>query len=117
MTKVKEENSDSIKRNTEKIYRHILGDCLGYEQLSVDGIARNLPNIPGGAVFAMISIESTITAAVAARYREDGTDPTDTAGMPAYDKVVFSVDGKGNLSKVKLIQAGAGTHVANIQYY
>lgn len=117
MQKVEEKNSDAIKHDINKIYTHILGDCLGYAQLSVDGTVRNLPSIPAGAVMAMIAVESTITSGVAIRYREDGTNPTTTVGFPYVNGSYFSVDGKGNISKFKIIQAGAGTHTISVNYY
>lgn len=86
---------------------------LGYEQLSVGSSAMSL-SPPDGAVFAVIAVESK-----AARYRDDGIDPTTTAGMP------ISVDKSfvyhGDLVALRFIRDGAGlgfsSAIINVNYY
>jgi hypothetical protein len=81
---------------------------LGYQQITSLGSAVGL-TVPTGATFAVISAE---TAAV--RYRDDGTSPTATIGMPipAGTTITYS----GSLTAIKFI-AESGSPVLDISYY
>lgn len=82
--------------------------CLGYQQITSTATAVGL-TVPSGANFAMIVCE-----AQALRWRDDGTDPSTTVGMPLAVGVDFSYD--GDLHRIKFIAAVAGA-IINISYY
>jgi hypothetical protein len=83
---------------------------LGYSQLTLSGTAQNLPDIPTGATIAQLSLEGNANA----RYRDDGTAPTSSVGMPVYSTQAFQYS--GNLSAFSII-AQAGSPILNIGYY
>ena len=91
--------------------------CLGYQQITSLSSATGLtvPTIDpvtGANVkanFALITAE-----AQALRWRDDGTAPTSTVGMPLAVGVTLQYD--GDLSKIRFIeQVGGG--IVNISYY
>ena len=79
-----------------------------YQQQSVT-TAANLASIPSGATYAVLSVEGN-----AIRWRDDGTDPTATVGMPV--AVGQTVNYDGSLSKLRMI-AQTGTATVNVSYY
>lgn len=81
---------------------------LGYQQITSLTTAQAL-TVPSGATVAFITCE---TAGV--RYRDDGTAPTATIGMPlaAGGQLVYS----GSLSAIRFI-AQSGSPVLDISYY
>lgn len=91
--------------------------CLGYQQLATLSSATGLtvPSIDPNtgltvkANFALITPE-----AQAVRWRDDGTDPTASVGMPLAAGVTLQYD--GDLSKIKFIEQTGGAKV-NISYY
>lgn len=93
--------------------------AFGYQQLSVDATVKNL-TIPTGATYAIITVESTITSGVAARYLEFGGSGTPVAagsGMPLYNGTVFDISDAANLNGFQVTREAAGTTTLNIQYY
>lgn len=93
--------------------------AFSYQQLSIDGTVKNL-TIPTGAIYALISVESTITSGVAARYLEFGGGVTQVSagsGMPLYDGTVFEITDFANLNGFQVTREAAGTTTLNIQYY
>lgn len=64
---------------------------------------------PQGARFALIAIESA-----GVRWRDDGSAPTATDGMPQAfgDKLFYN----GDLSKIKFIQTASGAQLS-VSYY
>lgn len=80
---------------------------LGYQQITGLGTAKAL-TVPSGATLAVISVEGG-----SVRYRDDGTDPTTTIGMPLPEAGITYT---GSLAAIKFIQA-AGTAVLNVLYY
>lgn len=80
---------------------------LGYQQITVSALSSL--TVPTGATIAYISVE---TAAV--RYRDDGTAPTATVGMPVAigQQLTYS----GNLAAIQFI-AQTGTPVLDVSYY
>ena len=82
---------------------------LGYQQISAFSTAQAL-TAPSGATFAVISVETQ-----AVRYRDDGTAPTASAGMPiAVGAAPFVYT--GSLSAIQFIpQTGSAT--LDIAYY
>src|SRR5579864_6785505 len=85
-------------------------EALGYQQLSVTSGAAVSLTVPNGATTAVVSVE---TAAV--RWRDDGTAPTTTVGMPiaaAAAPFVYS----GALSAIQFI-AQSTTATVDVSYY
>ena len=89
--------------------------CLGYQQITPDtATSLTVPaRAPDGskqqATFAVITPEGQNT-----RWRDDGTDPTTSVGMPIYVGTTFLYD--GDLTRIRLINMVAGGKV-NVSYY
>ncbi len=90
--------------------------CFGYQQITGLNTVKSLtvPNLtPDGLnakpVFALIIAEST-----GVRWRDDGTAPTSTVGMPLAVGVPLQYD--GDLSKIQFIEQSASAKL-NISYY
>lgn len=82
---------------------------LGYEQITSLSSATPL-TVPDGADFALIR-----PTAQAVMWRDDGTAPTATVGMPllvADSPLEYS----GNLSAIKFIESTSGAKL-NVSYY
>lgn len=81
---------------------------LGYQQITSLSAATAL-TVPAGARFALIRPETQ-----GIRWRDDGTNPTSTVGMPvdAGDTVFFT----GKLSVVKVIETAVSAKL-NVSYY
>lgn len=56
-------------------------DVLGIQRLTVDQTVRNLPSVPGNVVYADVWTTGT-DVSMAVMWRDDGTDPTTTDGLP-----------------------------------
>lgn len=82
---------------------------LGYQQITSIGTAASL-TVPSGANFARISVS---TAAV--RWRDDGTAPTSTVGMPMSNNDE-PMEYSGSLSALQFI-AQSGNPALNVSYY
>lgn len=83
---------------------------LGYSQIAATGAAATLGTIPAGANMAVISVE---TAAI--RWRDDGTPPTASIGMPIA-AAAAPLDYYGNLGAFEII-AQTGSPVVNVNFY
>ena len=91
--------------------------CLGYQQITSLSAATGLTvptkdPVTGANVkanFALITAE-----AQALRWRDDGTAPTSTVGMPLAVGVTLQYD--GDLSKIRFIEQVGGV-IVNISYY
>jgi len=81
---------------------------LGYEQITSISAAKGLTP-PTGATIALIEAE-----AQAVRYRDDGTDPTTTVGMPVAVGTSFWY--AGTLSAIQFIEQTSGA-ILNVSYY
>lgn len=84
------------------------GVALGYQQIAATSAVQTL-TVPGGATYASIIVEGND-----ARWRDDGTNPTTTVGMPIYAGVPTQFS--GDLATLALI-AQANTSSYNISYY
>lgn len=82
--------------------------CLGYQQITSLSSATNL-TVPAGASMAVIVVEGQ-----GVRWRDDGTAPTSTVGMPL--AVGSSMNYDGDMNKVQFIQQASGG-ILNISYY
>jgi hypothetical protein len=91
--------------------------AIGYEQITVTSSVSSL-TIPTGALYALITVESSATG-IAVRYLELGTKtvPTTTTGLGRSTGDAFDVSGSQNLNNFRAVQAQAGTHTLNVQYY
>lgn len=82
--------------------------CLGYQQITDLSSAAAL-TIPPGATLALIVPETQNV-----RWRDDGTAPTASVGMPIYIGASLSYD--GDLNRIRFIQEAASAKL-NISYY
>jgi len=82
--------------------------CLGYQQITSLSSAAGLTP-PQGATLALIVPETQNV-----RWRDDGTDPTASVGMPIFVGASLSYD--GDFNKIKFIQETASAKL-NISYY
>lgn len=82
--------------------------CLGYQQITSLSAAAGL-TIPTGATMALIIPETQ-----AVRWRDDGTAPTASVGMPV--AVGESLNYDGDLSRIRFIEQTASAKL-NISYY
>lgn len=85
-----------------------LSSPLGYEQITDLSASTDLTP-PAGATVALIVVEAQDV-----RWRDDGTDPTDTVGMPlaAGQSMVYD----GSLSAIEFIEVTSGAAL-NVAYY
>lgn len=74
---------------------------LGYQQLALSATVAGGLTVPDGANYARIVPNAAI------RYRDDGTDPTSSVGLPVTANTAFDYSGK--LSALRLISASAVT--------
>lgn len=82
--------------------------CLGYQQITSLSAATAL-TVPTGATMALIAPETQ-----AVRWRDDGTNPTASVGMPV--AVGESLNYDGDLSRIRFIEQTASAKL-NISYY
>jgi len=83
-------------------------NCLGYQQITSLSSAQAL-TIPSGATRALIA---PLTQTV--RWRDDGTNPTASVGMPVAAGAYLNYD--GDLKTIRFIEASASAEL-NISYY
>lgn len=88
--------------------------ALGYQRITGLSTAQAL-TVPKGATRAIIRCETQ-----SVRWRDDGTDPTTTIGMPLLVADVLTYDGfnpaTGALYPIKFIETAASA-VLNVSYY
>ena len=82
--------------------------CLGYQQITSLSASTAL-TVPGGATMALI-----VSEAQAVRWRDDGTAPTASVGMPLAVGTSLSYD--GDLKAIRFIQQAASATL-NVSYY
>lgn len=80
----------------------------GYEQITSLSAAAAL-TVPAGSTHAIITAQTQ-----AVRWRDDGTDPTGTVGMPlaAGESITYY----GDLKRIRFIEQTASA-VLNVSYY
>jgi len=81
---------------------------LGYDQLTSLGTAQNLAP-PAGAIYAVI-----VPEVQGVRWRDDGTSPTATVGMPVDADAPMTY--RGNLAAIQFIAQSAGA-ILNVSFY
>ena len=82
--------------------------CLGYQQITTLSSAASL-TVPAGATFALIICQTQ-----AVRWRDDGTAPSATVGMPLAVGTLLEYD--GDLKRIQFFQQAASAAL-NIAYY
>jgi hypothetical protein len=82
--------------------------CLGYQQITSLNSAAGLTP-PQGATLALIVPETQNV-----RWRDDGTNPTASVGMPVFVGASLSYD--GDFNKIKFIEETASAKL-NVSYY
>jgi hypothetical protein len=82
--------------------------CLGYQQITSLSAAAGLTP-PQGATLALIVPETQ-----GIRWRDDGTNPTASVGMPVAAGSYLSYD--GDLNRIKFIEQTASAKI-NVSYY
>ena len=82
--------------------------CLGYQQITSLSASTAL-TVPVGATLALIVAETQ-----AVRWRDDGTAPTASVGMPLATGTSLSYD--GDLRAIRFIQQLASATL-NVSYY
>jgi hypothetical protein len=90
--------------------------CLGYQQITSLSAAAALtvPVVDANGLSVKPTIAIITPEAAAVRWRDDGTDPTGTVGMPLASGVTLQYD--GDLTKIRFIQQAPGA-IINISYY
>jgi hypothetical protein len=90
--------------------------CLGYQQITSLSAAAALtvPVVDANGLSVKPTIAIITPEAAAVRWRDDGTDPTGTVGMPLASGVTLQYD--GDLTKIRFIQQASGA-IINISYY
>lgn len=83
---------------------------LGYQQFTVDGAAMGLPDIPAAANYAIF-----VCVTEAVNWRDDGTAPTASTGMPLAVSTYYTF-AQRPLSSVQLI-AQSSSATCNVSYY
>lgn len=92
-----------------RIKSHTVASAGAYQQLTVSSTAVAL-TVPGGSKFALIRV-----SVAAVRFRDDGTNPTGSLGVPLNPG--DSIDYDGPLSAIKFIRAGGTDATLDILYY
>ena len=90
--------------------------CLGYQRItSLSGAtALTVPQRDATGLNAKPTLALIVAETQAVRWRDDGTDPTASAGMPLAVGVTLQYD--GDLSRIRFIEQSAGA-ILNISYY
>jgi hypothetical protein len=83
---------------------------VGYIGLAVSSAAVALGTLPSGADRAVVIVEGGPV-----RWRDDGTMPTASVGMPLKDGDGMNFD--GDLTALRFIRSGATDAVVHISYY
>ena len=84
----------------------------GYGQVTVSTTAVALPSIPKSASYAIVNISSQPV-----RYRDDGTNPTATVGMPAVAGDEIVLVSPAQIKAFKVIRSGGTDAELNVLYY
>jgi len=94
------------------------GKCVGFEQITVNATAKPLNTSVCSQTprYAILTLESDATG-VAVRYLLTGAVPTTTVGMPKSNLSSWDVISTQDMVRFRIIQAQAGTHTLNVEYY
>ena len=87
------------------------GNPVGYQQLTADATARAL-TVPTSANRCVITSQTATY-----RWRDDGTDPTSTVGMPITNGQTLTLEDAASMAAFKAIRTTGTSAVLNISYY
>ena len=90
--------------------------CIGYQQITdlTSAVGLTVPAMDKTGLRQMPTSALITPLTGAVRWRDDGTNPSSTVGMPLAAGVTLQYD--GNLNGIKFINNG-GTAELNISYY
>jgi hypothetical protein len=90
--------------------------CLGYQQITSLSSSTGLtvPSVDANGLSVKPTIAIIVAETAGVRWRDDGTAPTSTVGMPLATGVTLQYD--GDLTRIRFIQQSAGA-IINISYY
>ena len=90
--------------------------CIGYQQITdlTSAVGLTVPAMDKTGLRQMPTIALIMPLTGNVRWRDDGTNPSSTVGMPLAAGVTLQYD--GNLNGIKFINNG-GTAELNISYY
>lgn len=84
----------------------------GYGQVTVSTTALALPSIPTKASYAIVNISDQPV-----RYRDDGTDPTASVGMPVVADETIVLVSPQQIRNFRVIRSGGTDAELNVSYY
>ncbi len=90
--------------------------CLGYQQITTisSSTALTVPTTDANGSLQKPVLAIIIAEAQAVRWRDDGTAPSATVGMPLAVGVTFVYD--GDLTKIRFFEQAGGAKL-NVSYY
>lgn len=90
--------------------------CLGYQQITSlsSSAALTVPSVDANGLSVKPTIAIIVAETAGIRWRDDGTAPTATVGMPLAAGVTLQYD--GDLTRIRFIQQTAGA-ILNVSYY
>lgn len=91
--------------------------CMGYQQINgvTSGTSLTVPSVdPVTGLSAMPTHAVIVAESQTVRWRDDGTNPTASVGMPLTPGSTFIYD--GDLKRIRFIQTVTGATL-NITYY
>jgi hypothetical protein len=89
--------------------------CLGYQQITPDtSTALTVPAVDAAGNKLQPTMAVLVPEGQTVRWRDDGTAPTASVGMPIYVGTTFFYD--GDLTKIRFINTVAGGRL-NVSYY
>jgi len=91
--------------------------CIGYQQITTGlsgSTALTVPQVDKNGLKCMPKMAIILAEGQAVRWRDDGTAPTASVGMPLAVGVTFVYD--GDLTKIRFIEQTGGAKL-NVSYY
>lgn len=90
--------------------------CLGYQQITTisSSTALTVPAVDANGAYQKPTVAVMVAEAQAVRWRDDGTAPSATVGMPLAVGVTFVYD--GDLTKIRFFEQAGGAKL-NVTYY
>ena len=90
--------------------------CMGYQQIvgAAASTALTILRVDPVTGLAAMPVQAVIICEQGIRWRDDGTAPTASVGMPLSSGTVFVYD--GDLTRLRIIQQAA-TATINVAYY
>ena len=94
----------------------VVTSCLGYQQITrlSSSTGLTLPTTDTNGMSCTPAFALIVAETQGVRWRDDGTDPTSSVGMPIYVGTSLLYD--GNLANLRFINTVAGGKI-NVSYY